>query len=74
MGMIKQMDIKILIILVLVFSSFRFYKCRYTGKKDVNPISSCSSNPAWATYGYKLSLGLVFNIIQILLLIHLVQK
>ena len=69
---LKTLNILIAIIIILTLS--RFYKCRYTGKKDVNPISSCSSNPPWATYGYKLSIGLSLDIIIILMLTYLVYS
>ena len=57
----------ILILLTTIIAFFRFYYC-LNGKKENNPISACSANPHWITYGYKLSGIIYLNIIIIILL------
>lgn len=63
-----------LISIVVILTLSRYYQCRYTGKKNINPMSSCSDNPPWLAYGYKLSLDLSFDLIITLMLAYLVYS
>lgn len=65
---------KIVIGVIILLALLRFFQCRFTGDKSINPFSSCADNPRWAFYGYKLSAGLFLHLIIIVLLLHVVHK
>ena len=63
---------KLVISVIIVLALLRFIQCRFTGKKTLNPVSSCSDNPWWKFYGFKLSTGLVLDLIIIMLCLHII--